>query len=191
MRTSLSLLMWGYIFLSRGLMAEQTHHPLPQEWVTIKDDETGLRVDFPHHPLEMTFDLPFQNTPPTGQIHLYSVPIQSGLLVLGTFHSSTVYSDLLEKEKFHQFFETVFIPHFFYNPTIFQNHQIFHFHPNQFNGKESPSFQFFFQDHGATKKLEGIAFIKGQTLYIPFYISSEKDFNTEIFNHFLHSIHFP
>ncbi len=192
MKLGFNLFIWGLIiFLRGGLMAEQLHHPLPPLWVTIKDDETGLQIDFPHRPLEMTFDVPFQNSPPQGHIHFYSLPIQKGVLGLSIFRSVTIQSNGLHKEQLYQFFETLLVPHFFYNPEIFRHLQVFNFHPTEFHGEDSASFQFSFQDHGVVKKLEGIALVKNQTLYVCFYLASEKDFDSETLKHFLSSLQLP
>lgn len=97
------------------IMEQQTGPSLPIQWLTIKDEATGIRANFPGRPLEMTFDLPFQNTPAKGKIHLYSVPSQKGLLVLSTFSSSEINSGWLQKEQFHAFFEKTLIPYFFFS----------------------------------------------------------------------------
>lgn len=190
MRASLSFFMCGIaIFLRGGLMAEQLYSQ-PQQWTTIKD-ETGLQIDFPHHPLKLSFDVPFQNHPPQGQIDIYSLPIQKGLLGLSTFHSATIHTDWLQKERLYQFFETLLVPHFFYNPEIFQNQQVFNFQLSEFHGEESAVFQFSFQDHGLVKRLEGIALIKNQTLYVCFYLASANNFDPETLKRFLSSLQLP
>lgn len=193
MKISLNILILGLtLFLNRGLMATEQPHPLhSQQWITVKNGETGLLVDFPHEPLETTFEMPFQNTPPKGQIHIYSVPTPKGLLALSTFHSSTHHADKLSKQQLLQFFETVLVPHFFFNPSIFQDHQTFNFESIELEGKEAASFQFSFRDHGVVKKLEGIAVINAQMLYIPFYLASEKDFDQKVFTRFLNSVQIP
>lgn len=189
MKISLNAVILGLsLFLNRGIMAEQSHDPLSQNWVTIKDDGTGLKADFPHHPLEITLDVPFQNIPPKGQIHVYSVPTQKGLLALCTFRSSTLKDNELSKESLNEFFETILVPHFFFNPSIFQDHQIFDFTATQFDGHPASSFQFSFQDHEVVKQLKGIALIKDQNLYIPFYLASKNDFDPQILKRFLKSI---
>jgi hypothetical protein len=159
-----------------------------QHWVTVKDQETGLQADFPRHPLEMTFEVPFQNTPPTGHIHLYSVPTKTGILVASTFNSPNVNSDWLQKEKFYQFFEAILVPHFFYNPAVFQDQQQFTYEFKQMGGKKAASFHISFHDHGIVKKLEGVAMVKEHTLNAYFYIASEQAFDHEMFDHFLSSI---
>ena len=184
---------WGLILFINGgrLMAEQTQQLFPDPWITIKDDQIGLQADFPHRPLEMTFDFPFQNLPPTGQIHFYSVPTKAGLLVLSTFSSSAIKPEWLQKEQLHQFFENVLVPHFFFNPAVFQDHQVFNFRMGEFNEQDAAFFEFTFRDHGVVKKLDGIAQVHHQTAYLSFYLASEKDFDIEVLNRFLSTIQFP
>ena len=172
--------------LCEVLMAE----PLPQNWVTIRDEQTGIQVDFPHSPLEMTFEIPFQNTPLTGQIHLYSFPTQTGILVLSIYTSQQLNDNWLKKENFYQFFETILVPHLFFNPAIFYDHQTFTYEPKQINGEKAASFQISHRDQEDVKKLEGIAMIRENTLYTYFYLTSEKSFDQELFKRFLNSVLF-
>lgn len=168
-------------------MAEQ----LQKNWVTITDQETGLQIDFPHTPLEMTFEIPFQNTPPTGKIHLYSAPITTGIFVLSIFIPSKVTNmEWLQKEHFYEFFKTYLVPHLFFNPAIFYDQQVFNYQPKQIHGEKKASFEISYLDHAIVKKIKGIAMIKNYVLYICFYLTSEKDFNQKMLEHFLKSIHF-
>lgn len=177
-------------FSNRGAMAEQLHHPLSHNWVTIKNKEIGLIADFPHQPLEMNFELPFQNTPPQGQVQIYSVPTQNGLLALSTFHSTQLQKEDLKKEFVQWFFEKILVPHFFFNPSVFQDHQVFHFQSSQLDGHPAVHFKISFQDHGVLKKLEGIASIKDHILYVPFYLASETEFDQKILQRFMKSVKF-
>lgn len=179
------------LFLSRGLMAEQSHVPFSSNWVTMQDEDTGLRVDFPQYPVEMNIELPFQNTPPTGQLRLYSTPTSKGLLAVSLFSSPTFNAEGLQKEQLLKFFETVLVPHFFFSPAVFQHHQTYRFHAKEIEGQEAASFQFSFKDHKVLKRLEGIAFIQNQTLHVAFYIASDPDFDPEVLSKFLNSIQFP
>jgi hypothetical protein len=172
------------LFLYGGLMGEQT----TQHWITIKDEKTGLQADFPRQPLEMTFEVPFQNTPPTGQIHFYSVPTQTEILVACTFTSPLVHSDWLQKEKFYQFLETILVPHFFFNPAVFQDQQVFTYEPTKIAGEKAASFQISYHDHDVVKKLNGIAMVKENTLHLYFYLASEQTFDQEMLKRFLHSV---
>lgn len=180
-----------FCFFNRGLMAEQSKVPSFPNWVTMQDEATGLKADFPQKPVEMNIEFPFQNTPPTGQLRLYSTPTSKGLLAMSTFFSPTFNVEKLEKEKLKVFFETVLVPHFFFSPAIFQDHQTYHFHLKKIARQETASFQFSFKDQKILKKLEGIAFIQDKILYIAFYMASDHDFDSDILSKFLSSIQFP
>jgi hypothetical protein len=182
-------LTFGFLNLSYFSGGHMVEHN-PQNWITIKDQETGIQADFPHQPLEMTFDVPFQNTPPKGKIHLYSFPTQSGILVLTIYSSETLNDDWLQKENLHHFFADLLAPHLFFDPLVFQNQQTFTFQPEQIDGEKGVSFQISYHDHGAIKKIEGIARMSVHTLYVYFYLASEKSFDQELFSRFLDSIAF-
>jgi len=187
MKTMIRNFTWATVLIfSRGGMAVQ-HDLLSEPWVTVKDKTTGLSADFPHHPLEMTFDVPFQNTPPTGQIHIYSVPTHKGLIGLTTYRSDTLTDGHLTKEKLLEFFDTVLVPHFFFNPAVFKDHQVFNYKPAEYEGLKGAEFQFSFLDHQFEKKLNGIGLIKDHTLYILFYLASNKDFDQKILDRYLNS----
>lgn len=173
------------LFFNRGIMAEQT----PPNWVAIHDEENGLRAEFPHNPVEMNIEFPFQNTPPKGQLRFFSSPTPKGLLALTTFNSSTFNDIELGEAHLKEFFETVLVPHLFFNPAVFNHHQTYHFQKN--DEQEKASFQFSFQDKRTIKRLEGIAVIHEQTLYVAFYMASENDFDQDVYHRFLDSIQFP
>lgn len=179
---ALALLIYG------GLMAQQHNEEHASEWVTVKDEATGLQVDFPRRPLEMTLDIPFQNTPPSGKIHLYSVPTSSGVLVLSTLTSSEILEGWLNEEHLKQFFDKVLVPHLFYTPNIFYNHQTFDYASQTFEGHPAATFHVTYLDHEVLKKLEGFAFVKDGSLYTYFYLASEKDFDQELLKYFVDSI---
>lgn len=164
-------------------MSDQIHQFFPEGWVTVKDEEAGIKADFPRRPIEITFDIPFQNTPPTGHVHLYSVPTRFGVLVLSSLTSEEGAEGWLEKKKLHQFFEAILIPHLFFNPKIFDQKQAFGYALH----KDDPhlaSFHFTFQDHGVTKRLEGFAHARGKVLYLYFYLGNEQGFDKEMLRHF-------
>lgn len=173
------------LFLGGNLMAKE----LLGNWVTVKDEKTGLQADFPHQPLEMTFEIPFQNTPPIGQIHLYSMPTQSGIMVLCTYASDEIDKKWQTKDKLHYFFESILAPYFFFNPSIFKNKQVFEAHPAEILGKKGVAFDITYSDHGIIKKMEGQALVKEHTLYVYFYLASENHFDYEILNKFFESVH--
>ena len=161
------------------------------EWISVKDEKTGLRIDFPHEPLNMTFDVPFQNTPPKGVVRLYSVPTQSGLLVLSIFQSSIKAKELLKKEQFMNFFSKILVPHFFYYPHVFQEQQIFEYQNMKIKELSGGIFQISYLDHEVEKKIEGCCAVDGGIFYIYFYLSSADDFDIEILKRFVNSIEFP
>lgn len=183
---------WGLmLFLSGGLMAEQANSSSSHDWVTIKNSTIGLEASFPHQPIEMTFDLPFQNIPPKGRIHLYSVPIKTGLLVLSTLKSSEINSTWLKKENLKEFFDQILVPHLFYNPQVFQNQQALTYKTEQNKKNESQgTFQIYYQDHGEKKRIEGIALVKGDRLYTYFYLASDKGFDQHLLKQFVESVYF-
>lgn len=192
MKTTWTTLFLGIsCLLSRGIMADQTNQPQAHKWLTVKDEETGVVADFPHQPLELSFDHPFQNTPSQGQVRIYSVPTQKGLLVVSTFHSSTLQSPEVNKELLQWFFEKVLVPHFFFNPTVYQDHQTFNYVPLKAYELQGGSFEISFLDHDVIKKLKGLAVIKDQTLYLPFYLAAEDGFDKQVFDQFLKSVKIP
>ncbi len=174
------------LFSIGGLMAEPH---LTKKWMTIEDRETGLRADFPQRPLDITFDIPFQNTPATGHLHVYSVPTKTGVLILSTMTSPSVSVDMLEKSHLKQYFESVLVPHLFYSPKVFQKHQSFKYAPKEVEGQPAASFQFTYQDHDQQKHLEGFAFVKEHHLYTYFYLASEQHFDQNLLQRFVSSIH--
>lgn len=175
-------------FVEGGDMAGQMSDFFPEGWVTVKDEAVGIKADFPHRPIEMSFDIPFQNTPPTGRVHLYSVPTRSGVLVLSSLTSKEGAEVWLEKEQLHRFFDTILVPHLFFNPKIFNQEQAFGYSLHQ-EDKHLASFYFTFQDHGITKRLEGFAHARGEALYLYFYLGSENEFDRELLKHFSDSVH--
>lgn len=174
------------LFLMGGLMAE-SH--TTEKWMTIEDREAGLRADFPQRPLDIIFDIPFQNTPATGHLHVYSVPTKTGVLILSTLTSPSVTTKMLEKEQLKQYFETVLVPHLFYSPKIFQDRQTFKYTSKEVEGHPAASFLFTYQDHDQQKRLEGFAFVKEHNLYTYFYLASEQNFDQNLLNRFVSSIH--
>lgn len=189
MKPSLAFILGLSLFFNRGLMAEHAEQPNSPNWIAIHDEENGLQAKFPHNPVEMNIAFPFQNTPPKGQLRFFSSPTPKGLLALTTFNSPTFNEEELQKERLKEFFETVLVPHLFFDPSVFNHHQTYHFQNNQKRGESS--FQFSFKDKGMTKRLEGIATIYEQTLYVAFYMASESDFDQDVYHHFLDSVQFP
>lgn len=186
MDLKLNVALCGVIcLLYGGIMAEQSS----QNWITIKDEETGLQADFPRRPLEMAFEVPFQNTPPLGQIRFYSIPVETGTLILTIFNSPKVNSDWLKKEEFYHFLENLLVPHLFFEPAVFHNQQVFAHELKKDEGEKVVSFHISYEDHLITKRMEGLAKVKKHTLYTYFYLASEETFDPELAHRFLHSVY--
>lgn len=162
-----------------GVMAEN-------QWFTLHDQEMNVRIDFPHKPLEMSIELPFANTPPKSLLKLYSLPTHEGLFVLSIYEDPTLSSVSLNEKYIRSFFDNILVPHFFYNPQTFHDHQFFHVTPKD---EISSKISIEFQDHGVIKKLEGETILKGQTLYLYFYLASNDQFDQKAFERYLHSVH--
>jgi len=186
------ILILGLSILSiRGVMAEHSDQPISPDWVKIQDKQRGLQVEFPNHPVEMNIEFPLQNTPATGQLQFLSYPSSNGLLAFSSFFSLTFNTQEIDKERLKTFFETILVPHFFFNPSIFQNHQVYHFHTAEIDGKEAASFQFSFKDGKVLKRLEGLAIVVNETLYTAFYMASDSDFDQDLYERFLESVQLP
>ena len=185
MKIIFNLIFWGFaLFLGGHLMAEQFSHP----WITVKGK--GFQADFPHPPIEMTFDVPFQNTPRSGELKIYCVSTASGIFVLSHLTSAQIHPHWLKKEHLHQFFETTLIPYFFFNPSIFKDNQVFHYQPIQIQEKNGAAFQISYRDHDVLKRLEGQAIVKKDQLYVYFYLTSDSSFDPKILTHFLNGLQF-
>lgn len=177
------------LILTGGLMAERINKLPSHPWVKVVDKQAELEIEFPRQPLETNFELPFQNTPSIGNIHLYSVPTNTGIFVLSTLTSSSITLASFQKEELEQVFKTILVPHLFYNPNTFYNEQVFTYTPQTINGKSVAFIEVSYRDHDITKKLKGIAQVKGHTLCTYFYLASEQDFDEELLEHFLFSAH--
>ncbi len=169
-------------------MAKQENKIPSSNWVTIQDAETGLKADFPHRPLEMTFEIPFQNIPPTGHVHLYSAPTKTGVFLLSTMTTPGVASEALTTERFKQFFDEILVPHLFYDPKVLQDPQVFNYTPRQIEGQQGAAFQIIYQDHGVKKKIEGLALKHENILCAYFYLASETAFDQDQSKQFLKSV---
>lgn len=178
------------LLLGGGLMAEKNNKEESPKWVTLKDEETGFEVDFPRRPLDMEFDIPFQNTPPQGKIHLYSVPTQAGVLVFSTLSSDDIQEGWLQEKHLKAFFDKILVPHLFYNPKVFHDHQAFKYTPHEMDGASAAAFEITYRDHGTLKRVEGVSVVREGMLYTYFYLASDEHFDREILKHFVESFHF-
>lgn len=174
--------------LTGGLMADKPLNETAFHWKTFHDKKSGVEIAFPHSPLEMSFEVPYQNTPPRGVFHFYSEPTPAGLFALSIFHSEDVTAEWLNQEKITHFFRKILVPHVFYHPKVFENQQHFDYELIQDGNEQKAIFTISFLDHEVEKKLKGIAIIRNQFLYIPFYLASAKEFDPNLFDHFIRSL---
>ena len=161
---------------------------LSQHWVLIQDEKTGLNAFFPTTPFQLTFDLPFQNTPAAGQLYLYSTSTASGLLVAGIVKSEQVEEELLKKEELRSFFENTVVPHVFFQPSVFKNQQRFEHTLKEEQGRKTATYRIFYRDGDQEKHVEGIAFIKNGALHFYLYLASEENFQQAELKQFLKGI---
>lgn len=172
-------------------MAEQQTNAMTssQDWVTIKDEESDLEVSFPNQPLDITFDVPFQNTPPQGQLKLYSTATQTGVFILSVFRSPEVNASWLEHDPLKEFFEKILVPHLFYDPSVFRNEQTFDVQLKREGDPSSVSFQIHYLDRGMVKRVEGEGKIKNNALCLYFHLASEDVFDSALLHQFVESVH--
>jgi hypothetical protein len=159
--------------------------PFSQPWVPVYHQETGLHIEFPHQPLEITIEHTTSKDFPSGRLNCYSIPTKVGLFVLSTFTESSVSHEWLSEKTFHRFLEKIIVPYLFYTPRTFQADQVFTYLP--LVNASSIEFQITYNDHGTVEKLQGVALVVGNTLCTYFYLSPEKNFDQEIFKRFLTS----
>lgn len=178
------------LFMDGVLMGEERNQETSYKWVTIQDEKTRIQADFPSKPLKMLFELPFQNTPPTDFVSVYSLPSASGLFVLSTYTSAEMKPKKISKEHLLAFFQKVLVPHFFYNPSVFNDHLEFQYEPKVIEGYEGANFNICYFDHHLEKNIEGSSFVSGNSLYVYFYLASAKDFDHEIAKHFVKTVRF-
>lgn len=179
-------LMAGISIPFGGLMAQhQDNNPLSHEWFVIQDETSGLETAFPQHPLDITYDIPFNDPAKPGKLHLYSSPVPHGVLVSGILDAPSVTQEWLEKKNFKNFFETVVIPRLLYYPKVFREDQ----HFDMEKETDALHFQATYLDHDTIKKMMGIAKIKNHQLIFAFYLATADMFESDVFEHFIQSVH--
>jgi hypothetical protein len=130
----------------------------------------------PAQAVELTFDLPFRNHPPQGELHVYSAPLEKGVFILSSLQLPTIKEEILSNEKsFIQNFATYLASHLFYDPSVFKQNQMVNLTPMSISGQPAVNFHISYQDKGNSKVINGIAVYKDHTLYHLFYITSESD----------------
>lgn len=169
-------------------MGERENREISYKWITIKDEATRIQGDFPSKPLKMVFELPFQNTPPEDLVSVYSLPMASGLLVLSTYTSAMDKPKKMSREALFEFFRKVLVPHFFYNPPVFNDHLDFEYLPKIMDGRNAADFKISYLDQNVKKNIEGSSFVNGESLYVYFCLGSAREFDENISSHFLKTV---
>lgn len=161
------------------------------KWVNIKDSVHRMQVSFPRKPFELSLDLPFQNTPATGNVHIYSVPMEkeNGLLVLSILTSPEVNHRNLEEERFKLNFEKYVVKYLFHQPHDFHKNQSFKGFKDEYEGLPILSFQFSYLDDQKAKLLKGVAVVQDNTIYHLFYVAQKNNYDDEILKEFVGSFH--
>lgn len=164
--------------------------PSRPSWITFRH-ASGWHADFSHYPVEMTFDIPFQNTPPTGQLRVYSTPTEEGALIVSNFTSPEVNPDCLSQEKLQAFFDGKLIPWLFCQPALFRDCPLIPLPLPTSKNAPGVAFSLFSRAPHEPRQLEGRAAVVGNTLYVWFYVASEQTFNAATCHRFLDSMHLP
>ncbi|WP_068470061.1 hypothetical protein [Candidatus Protochlamydia phocaeensis] len=156
-------------------------------WISIQDPVNRMEASFPYQPIEMTFDLPLQNTPPIGHLHVFSSSTKSAVFILSALSLPTINEDILQGEAFKKNFEHYLVPRLFYSPHFFYQNQSFSFEKTSFKNQPALLFGFSYLDHQTPRLLKGLAVVKGHTLYSIFSLASEAHFTEEDLQQFIES----
>lgn len=161
------------------------------KWINVRNSENQMRISFPRKPLELSFDLSFQDKARTGNLHIYSVPMleKSGLLVLGILTAPHLTEEVLQEKQFGKHFDSYLVKYLFYHPQIFQRNQTFKRTLNEFDGMPILSFEFTYQDDEKTQMIKGAAVLRDQTLYYLFYLAPKKGYDDELLKEFVGTFH--
>jgi hypothetical protein len=159
----------------------------PKSWIEVVDSTDGMKASFPHKPIQMNFDIPFQKKASKDHLHIFTSSTKTGVFLLSTLKASFVSDQLLDEKNFKKTFETYFVSPLFYSPQYFQRNQTFSTSYSKFKGKKSLFFQFTYQDKHTVRVLKGFATVKEYTLYTLFYSSSQNQFKDTDFQYFINS----
>lgn len=182
------LIGWASWIIGVSAMANASHSDHQPKWVNIKDSDNQMRVSFPRKPHELSFDLPFQNTPATGNLHIYSLPVEKGLLALSVLESPVLNEEVLQEEIFKQHFYSFVVNYLFHEPHRFKKNQSFKGTRDEFQGIPILSFQFTYQtEDKETQMVKGAALLKNQTLYNLFYLAPKEGYDDELLKEFVGS----
>lgn len=166
------------------LQAADTHPP--RQWIATLDSVDQMKASFPHRAIEMTFDIPFKNTPSKGHLHIFTSATQTGVFLLSALTLPFINEKILNEKNYKTAFETYLVPHVFYSPQQFQRHQTFSCSHSLFKGRKALLFQYSYYDK-QKKLLKGLSTVRGNTLYMLFYLTPQMQFNETDFQYFIES----
>lgn len=168
-------------------MSHAVHAKNLSEWVNVQNAKDGFQVAFPRKPIEMSFDLPFQNTPAKGNLHIYSVPLDSGVVMMTVLESQGVKENILKEGQFKDCVDTYLVKYLFQDPQAFHQKQTFKSKKTKHNGLDLMTFQFSYRDGNKTQLMKGAAFLKDGVLYKLVYLAPKEGYDNELLEHFVDS----
>ncbi len=128
----------------------------------------------PAQAVELTFDLPFKNHPPLGELHVYSAPLPNGVFILSSLQLPSIREDVLKSEEaFIRNFSSYLVSHLFYDPAVFQEAREVELISTSVNGQPGVHFHISYMDKGTPKVIKGIAVYSNNALFHLFYITSK------------------
>lgn len=170
-------------------MSHAVHAKSLSDWIKIHDAKAGLEAAFPGNPIEMSFDLPFQNTPSKGNLHLYSVPLETGVIILSILKTPDISDKILTEEPFKECVDAYLVKYLFQEPHVFHQKQTFKSKKEQYEGLPLMSFQFSYWDGHHTQWMKGAAFVKDGVLYKLIYLAPKEGYDNKLLEHFVGSFH--
>lgn len=135
---------------------------------------SDIAKSLPSQAVELSFDLPFKNHPPQGELHVYSAPLPNGVFILSSLQLPSIREDVLRTEEaFIHNFSSFLVSHLFYDPSIFQKGREVELIPTSVNGQPGLHFHITYIDNGNQKVINGVAVYSKKTLFHLFYITSK------------------
>ena len=158
------------------------------EWVVVQNKEGQIEISFPQPPAEMSFDLPFLNSPRLGNVHVYCTEFEKNSFILCSLKEEKSAQDFLNPAVFKQIFENKLAPHIFYDPTVLKESTAFDTKPTKIHGVPALLFEMHYVDAGTGRRLRGIALVKNEQLHTLFSVAEEVHFDEKLYDRFFNSL---
>ena len=180
----------GLVSLSIGVnaMANLFNSLNHSKWITINNLEEGIELSFPRKPFELKFTPSFKGS--SSKLHIYSAPIEKGLLVFSVLTSPEIDESVLDPAQFKQNFKSYLVKYLFQDPHFFQRSHKFESSIDQFKSFPLLSFLFTYQDSQTLQLIKGAAIVQNDTLYQIFYLAPANEYNHKILKKFIGSFNF-